>query len=437
MTIEFKLPAVGENITTADIGNVLVAEGDTVAVDQTVVEIETDKAAYDLPSPYAGKVRRVHVKAGDSVPVGGVLLTIDETSPAPAAPAKPAAPAPAAQPATPSAPAAPPTAKRAEPAAPPAPVAAAVAAGGEADDQQPPAPAGPATRRMARELGVDLHHVTGTGPGGRITAEDVQAYVRQLTSGVGATGGGAAAPALPDFSVYGPVERQPLNKLMRTAAANLSLSWRVAPHVTQHELVDITELEAGRKRFGQSRAGDAGAPKVTMTVLALKAVVAALREFPHFNASFDAATQELVLKRYYHLGVAVDSEQGLLVPVIRDVDQKSVVALAAELTELAGKARQRKLALSEMQGGTFTITNLGGIGGTAFTPIINYPEVAILGMSRASLQQVVLNGKPEIRLMLPLSLSYDHRVINGADAARFIVKVAGLLSDPFLLLSEI
>jgi pyruvate dehydrogenase E2 component (dihydrolipoamide acetyltransferase) len=313
---------------------------------------------------------------------------------------------------------------------------------GETDGEEPaPAPAGPATRRLARELGVDLHQVPGSGPGGRITSEDVQAYVRERLAAIETTpssypGTGLVVPPLPDFSPFGAIERQPLNKIMRTGAANVSLAWNVIPHVTQHELADVTELEAARKRSSQSSTGKDG-PKITMTVLAMKAVVSALKAFPRFNASYDAATGEVVLKRYYNIGIAVDTENGLMVPVIRSVDSKSVVQLASELTEIAQKARDRKLALADMQGGSFTITNLGGIGGTYFTPIVNYPEVAILGLSRTSQQQIVVDGEPRVRLILPLSLSYDHRVINGADAARFIVKLASLLSDPFQLMSEV
>jgi pyruvate dehydrogenase E2 component (dihydrolipoamide acetyltransferase) len=324
--------------------------------------------------------------------------------------------------------------------APAAAVTTAPAATGLNGSEVPPAPAAPATRRLARELGVDLHKVKGNGPGGRITQEDVQAYVKSvLTSSPApvASGGGVVAPPLPDFSQFGPIERQPLNKIMRTGATNLSLAWNVIPHVTQHELADVTDLEAARKRYTQSHATKSGGVKITMTVLAMKAVVTALKSFPRFNASYDPATGEVILKKYFHIGVAVDTENGLMVPVIRNVDSKSVLQLAAEIGDLAARARDRKLTLADMQGGTFTITNLGGIGGTYFTPIVNYPEVAILGMSRTSQQPVVIEDKPEVRLMLPLSLSYDHRVINGADAARFIVKLSGLLSDPFQLLSEV
>lgn len=459
MTIEFKLPAVGENVEKADIGQVLVKEGDTISPEQVVLEVETDKAVFELPCPHGGTVKKVHVKSGDSVGIGATLLTIEEAAPAGKAAAPQAAPAagkaepekpepapapepvPAPAPAKTAAPAvatAPAAAPR--PAAPAAkPDSAAPEGNGEA---KAPAPAGPATRRLARELGVDLHRVSGTGPGGRITPEDVQGFVRTLIANVDAgkatsTSTSREVPPLPDFSQFGTVERQPLSKLMRTAAANLSLAWNVIPHVTQHDLADITDLESGRKRFGQSHAGNASAPKITMTVLAIKAVITALKSFPFVNSSLDTTTNELIVKRYFNIGIAVDTEQGLLVPVVRDADKKSIWELAAEVAELAAKARNRKLSMSDMQGGTFTITNLGGIGGTFFTPIVNYPEVAILGMSRAQQQQVIVNGKPEIRLMLPLSLSYDHRVINGADAARFIVKVSGLLSDPFDFLSEI
>lgn len=473
MSIEFKLPAVGENINEAEIGALKVAVGDVISAGQVVMEIETDKAVFELPCPDAGKIANIHVKPGDKVETGATLLTIEESAgaakgespqqaesekkvadkkgtekkePQLAPSGKAATDRPKEKPASKaeSAPAA--EQKAASPAkqapAPSAkPASAKDAAEAAAEEEKgEPAPAGPATRRLARELGVDLYKVHGTGPGGRITSEDVQAYVRdRLAALEPATpaASGVAIPPLPDFSQFGPVERQALNKVMRTGAANVSLAWNVIPHVTQHELADVTELEAARKRYSQSSAAKEGGPKITMTVLTMKAVVSALKAFPKFNASYDAASREVVVKHYYNIGIAVDTEQGLLVPVIHSADTKSVLQLAGELTEMAQKGRDRKLAPADMQGGTFTITNLGGIGGTCFTPIVNYPEVAILGMSRTSLQQVVVNGAPEIRLLLPLSLSYDHRVINGADAARFIVKLAGLLSDPFQLMSEV
>lgn len=449
MAFEFKLPSVGENVDKADVGNLRVKVGDVIEAQQIVMEIETDKAVFELPCPQAGRVTAIHVKPGTQVSVGTPLMTLEAVgagapAPAPSKPAPtpappptpvPTAPAVASPPLPVAAPVAPPVVA---PVAPTATAPAAPPATGGAE--VPPAPAAPATRRLARELGVDLHKVKGSGPGGRITQEDVQSYVKSvLTSSPApvASGGGVVAPPLPDFSQFGPIERQPLNKIMRTGAANLSLAWNVIPHVTQHELADVTDLEAARKRYAGSHANKAGGVKITMTVLAMKAVVTALKSFPRFNASYDPATGEVILKKYFHLGVAVDTENGLMVPVIRNVDSKSVLQLAAEIGDLAARARDRKLTLADMQGGTFTITNLGGIGGTYFTPIVNYPEVAILGMSRTSHQSVVIDDKPEVRLMLPLSLSYDHRVINGADAARFIVKLSGLLSDPFQLLSEV
>ncbi|MGQ0637078.1 MAG: 2-oxo acid dehydrogenase subunit E2 [Planctomycetaceae bacterium] len=455
MSIDFKLPEVGENIDKADIGSLRVAVGDVITADQIVMEVETDKAVFELPCPHAGKVTAIHVKTGDTVPVGAKLLTIEAVAAGTAAPT-PAKPAPAeAAPAASRAPAAPSPSRSPDPAvepAAPAKATAAVAAvpaavavvsasvAGNGEKAAPPAPAGPATRRLARELGVDLHQVQGSGPGGRITPEDVQAHVRSLLAGSPPGGGPigrAAAPPLPDFAQYGEIERQPLNKVMRTAAVNLGTSWSIIPHVTQHDSADVTELEAARQRYSQAGSGREGAPKITMTVLAMKALVTALKTFPKFNASYDAATGEVIIKKYYHIGVAVDTEQGLLVPVIRNADAKSVVELAAELTQLAKKARDRKLVPADMQGGSFTITNLGGIGGSYFTPIVNWPEVAILGMGRTAREQVVVDGQAQVQLILPLSLSYDHRVINGADGARFIVKLARLLSDPFQLLSEV
>jgi pyruvate dehydrogenase E2 component (dihydrolipoamide acetyltransferase) len=277
-----------------------------------------------------------------------------------------------------------------------------------------------------------LDKLTGSGPGGRITLEDVA----RAASGSGGRsgGGGIVAPPLPDFSKLGPVERVVHSKLQKTAANNLSLAWQVIPHVTQHDLADITETEAARRRFQES-VGKTGV-KVTMTAVAIKAVVACLKAYPQFNASYDAAKGEVVVKKYYNIGVAVDTPGGLVVPVIRNADQKTIIELARELGEIAERARAGKLTLTDLTGGSFTITNLGGIGGTSFTPIVNYPEVAILGMSRSQQQLQLVDGQVLPRLMLPLSLSYDHRVINGADAARWMVKLSGLFADAFRLLVE-
>ncbi len=420
MAIEFKAETLGDGVKSGDVASIMVAAGDTIEAGQIVMEVETDKAVLPIECPHAGTVSQILVKKGQTIKPGQALLSI-EPSGAPAASKNGGAKAAAA--ATPA-----PAAKASAPAA--TAVATPRAPMPESNGRGIPLPAGPATRRLARELGLDLSNIPGTGSGGRITLEDVA----RAAAGSGGGGRGVVEPPLPDFSQYGAVDRQAYTKLQKTVATNLSLAWQVIPHVTQHDLADITETEAARKRFVET--APKGSPKVTMTALAMKAAVACLKEFPQFNSSYDSAKAELVLKRYYHIGVAVDTPNGLVVPVIRNVDQKTVVQLAAELTELAAKARDRKLQLSEMQGGTFTITNLGGIGGTAFTPIVNYPEVAILGMSRSQKQLQLVSGEISERTMLPLSLSYDHRVINGADAARFTVKLANLLSDAFRLLIE-
>jgi len=283
-------------------------------------------------------------------------------------------------------------------------------------------PAGPATRRLARELGVDLRQVPGSAPGGRVTEEDIKEYVSQLASGSSGRPG-VVIPPLPDFAKWGPIERQPLDGVRRRTAEQMSFAWTLAPQVTQYDQADITDLDTFRRQ--QEGRG----PKLTITAFALKAAAVALKEFPTFNASLDTTASELVLKRYYHIGVAVDTERGLLVPVLRDVDKKSVIQLAKELADIAERARQKKLPSEEMRGGTFTISNLGGIGGTAFSPIVNYPEVAILGMARSRLQPVVREGQMVPRLLLPLCMTYDHRVIDGAAASRFTHRLAELLES--------
>jgi len=425
---EFRLPEVSEGVTKVDVASVAVKVGDTIAKGAVVCEVETDKAVAEIPSPVAGKVTAVHVSAGSSLNIGDLLLTIEAVGTAAAPPATTAsAPAPAAAPATPVAQVPAATVPAVTTTAP----AAAATAGSDAG---PPAPAGPATRRLARKLGVNLRQVKGSAAGGRITIEDIEAFVRERMTQPQVPAAAAAAPGfgivqaapLPDFSRFGPVEKQPMNKIFRTAASNLHAAWVTIPHVTQHDLADITELETARRKYVKA---NPNAPKITMTAIIIKAVVQALKAFPNFNSSVDMASGELVIKQYYHIGVAVDTPNGLVVPVIRNCDQKNILQVAAELAEIAGRARDRKLKAEDMQGGTFTITNLGGIGGTAFTPIVNYPEVAILGMSRTLNHLILENGQLAERQMLPLSLSYDHRAINGADAARFIVKLSGSLTN--------
>jgi pyruvate dehydrogenase E2 component (dihydrolipoamide acetyltransferase) len=438
MPTEIKLPALGENLAGGDVLDVRVPAGEAVRGGQTLLEIEAEKSTVEVPAPSDGKVVKWLVGKGDHVEVGQTLCLLEGVDGQKEAGAK-VAPVREAPPEKPKATAAAPPAKPEPVEAPKAPEGngsprkEARPAPAPVAEQPEPArtklvPAGPATRRLARELGIDLAQVTGTGPGGRVTREDVKAFVKQLATRPASRG--VAAPPLPDFQRWGAVERKPLDGVRRKTAEQMALSWSLVPHVTQHDLADITDLEAFRKQQ------DGRGPKLTVTAFALKAAAIVLRQFPQVNSSLDLAGNQLILKRYYHIGVAVDTERGLLVPVIRDVDRKSVLELARELTEIAERARDKKVSADDMRGGTFTITNLGGIGGTGFTPIVNYPEVAILGLSRARLQPVVREGQVVPRLLLPLSLSYDHRVIDGADAARFTRRIAEMLENPLVMLLE-
>ena len=418
MSIEFKLQALKENVEIVEVNAIKVNVGDIVTKDQPLVEVQADKAALEVPSPAAGKITQILIKQGDQVKIGQLIFVID-----------PAGAGAAASPATP------PTAPQnsAKPAPAPAaavPVVATAAAKAApivlAHDDNKVIPAGPSTRRIARELGVDLGHVPGTGRHGRVSEDDVRSYVRGSGSN-GSSGGSISVPPLPRFEDFGTVEKQPMSAIRRATARQMSLSWSIVPHVTQSDLSDITDFEAFRK--SQTKG-----PKLTISAFAMKAVVVLLKEYPVFNSSIDVAGNQIIHKKFYNIGVAVDTENGLLVPVIRDVDKKSIAELAEELTSIAERARQRKLDSKDLTGGTFTITNLGGIGGTGFTPIVNYPEVAILGISRGRLEPVVHNGEIVPRLMMPLSLSYDHRVIDGAVAARFTRRLAEMLENPYQLL---
>jgi pyruvate dehydrogenase E2 component (dihydrolipoamide acetyltransferase) len=420
---ELRLPEIGEGIAGGTIVAVAVKAGDTVTMGQEICTIETDKASAPVPSPVDGRLEEIRVKSGDQIAVGSIIAVLAarrRTAEMPVS-AGVFAPAPAME-----------VLEAASVAAAPATM---IADNGK--NRLAPVPAGPATRRLARELGVNLRDITGSARGGRVTIDDVKAFTRRRmtqTASANSSSGGFTVPPLPDFSKYGVVEKKPLSNLRRKIAENLTIAWHTAPAVTQFDAADITELEAGRKRIVEGL--PKGEAKITMTVLAVKAVVAALKDFATFNSSLDIASGTLILKQYFHIGIAVDTERGLVVPVIRDADKKSLRALAREITELATKARGAKLAIDDMRGGCFTITNLGGIGGTAFSPIINYPEVAILGMARSSLQPVIREGKVEPRLMLPLCLTYDHRVIDGADGARFTTRLVQLFSDPIRLLME-
>jgi pyruvate dehydrogenase E2 component (dihydrolipoamide acetyltransferase) len=439
---EFKLPELGENVQSGTIVNVLVAEGDTIVQDQPVLEIETDKATVEVPSIVSGVVKEIHVKQGDTAQVGQPILTVETTAPTVEPVSQPAPPAPQLEPVPETAPTAPPqpqeipspreaVEEETPPPRPSAPIRLPEFVV-EPDATRAAVPAAPNVRRLAREIGVDIIQVPGTGPDGRVSMADVKNYAHQQRQAglVAAPAGAMATTPLPDFGKWGLVEREAMSNIRRKTAEHLSQAWATIPHVTQFAKADIGEVEELRKRFAKNV--EAAGAKLTITAILLKIVTSVLKAFPQFNASVDMAKNEIVYKKYYHLGVAVDTDRGLLVPVIRDVDQKSILELAVELHQAAEKARNKKLTLDDMQGGTFTITNLGGIGGSYFTPIVNAPEVAILGVARGQMEPVYQNGQFEPRLMLPLALSYDHRLIDGADGARFLRAVVEHLEQPFL-----
>jgi pyruvate dehydrogenase E2 component (dihydrolipoamide acetyltransferase) len=449
---EFKLPELGENITQGDLVRLMISPGTKVAEGQPVMELETDKAVVEVPSSVTGVVKEIKVKEGEKVKVGQVIFTLEGGTATPE-PAKPRT----------------------------APVEhvsgqhgarlafqAAIRAEGKTEEQalppdqpQPaaqsfsmpshlgktagtehrqPVPAAPHVRRLAREIGVDIYEVKGSGPGGRISDDDVKVYAKSLLTAAASAAqtpraGHFAQPQLPDFAKWGKIERVSMRGVRRKTAEHLAEAWNTIPHVTQHDRADITELEQLRARFGP-KAEEAGG-KMTVTAIALKVCAAALKVFPQFNASIDIEKEEIVYKQYINIGVATDTDRGLLVPVLRDVDKKNIVELAVELSQISKRARDKKLAPADMEGGTFSISNLGGIGGIGFTPIVNYPEVAILGISRGRMEPEWIGskdaGKFEPRLILPLSLSYDHRLIDGADAARFLRWIAEAFEQPFLL----
>jgi pyruvate dehydrogenase E2 component (dihydrolipoamide acetyltransferase) len=465
---DFTLPELGENVASGDVLRVLVKPGDVISKDQPVLELETDKATIEVPSSVAGRVKDIKVKAGDKVKVGQTILAVDADA-APGAdgnapPAKDEAPPPSAPPAAAERPRAPAPAQ-AEPHPGPA-VGANTSARVPADEpgfeqhveggrrggaekvvairarqaaepaapELPVAPAAPSVRRMARELGVDIDQVAGSGSGGRISVDDVKAHAKRIiTEPPGAGGAALSAEPLPDFSRWGAIERQPMRAVRRKTAEHVSVAWSTIPHVTQHDTADITALEELRKRYGKQ--AEAAGGNLTITAIAVKVAAAALKVFPQFNSSIDLAADQIIHKKYVNIGVAVDTDRGLLVPVIRNADAKSIIQLSVELAQLSEKARSRKISLDEMQGGCFSISNLGGIGGGFFTPIVNAPEVAILGISRAKMEPVFDKATSTFapRLMLPLSLSYDHRVIDGADGVRFLRWVVEAFEQPFVL----
>ncbi len=447
---EFRLQELGENISEGDLVRLMIAPGAKVSEGQPVMELETDKAVVEVPSTVSGVVNEVKVKEGEKIKVGQVIFTLQGAPQSQAGPAVPqnrpvehvtgqhgarlAFQAAIRAEGKTEEQALPPDQPQPRPASFSMPVQLDKVAGTE---HREPVAAAPHTRRLAREIGVDIYAVKGTGPGGRISEDDIKAHAKAaLSAGAAAAqapprAGHFIEPKLPDFAKWGKIERVSMRGVRRKTAEHLAESWNTIPHVTQHDRADITELEQLRARFAP-KAEQAGG-KMTVTAIALKVCAAALKVFPQFNASIDMEKEEIVYKQYISIGVAADTDRGLLVPVIRDVDKKNIVELAVELSQLSQKAREKKITLADMEGGTFTITNLGGIGGTAFTPIVNHPEVAILGLSRSRMEPEWIGGKFEPRLILPLSLSYDHRLIDGADAARFLRWVAEAFEQPFLL----
>lgn len=418
--MQILVPELGENIESADVLSISVKAGDHLEVGQALIEVETEKAAVEIPSEVAGVVLEVHVSVGQSIKDGDPIISID--------PVEASAPV------------------QSEPKAEEAPVQVLPAEAKPVSSEEAPqhhaptspAPehhpsklvaAAPSVRRFAREIGVEISDVSGSGPGGRLTKDDVKEHAKNLLANMPATT--ESAPDLPDFSRWGSISAEPASKIRRVTAQRLSRAWRIAPQVTNHETADITHLDELRKRFKQ-RVSAAGG-RLTMTAILVKVCAVALKQFPDLNSSFDPSRNSIIRKHYVHVGVAVDTEHGLLVPVIRNADQKSITAISRELDELAERARHRKLKLDEMEGATFTISNLGGIGGTGFSPIVNWPEVAILGVSRGRIEATWIDDSFEPRLILPLSLSYDHRLIDGAMAARFLRWLSEALEEPLLL----
>ncbi len=436
MSRVFKLPDLGEGIHEGEILAVLVEVGQEVKEGDIILEVETDKAAVEIPSPFSGKVTAILVKPGDVVEVGDVIMEFSDGEAAQVTPPKDRAEKTEAE------------KKKAD--KPPAEIDTGKQALPQGDQKQGPVPASPATRRLARELGVDLRRIPPSGPEGLVTAADVKNFAAKPEAGAGEKPPGEkeakraeaqpieiSVPQLPDFTRWGTVERLPFRSVRKATARQMSLAWSQIPHVTSQDAIDITRLEAFRRKHKAEIEAVGG--KLTLTVFALKAVATALKTYPDFNASLDTANSEIVIKKYFNIGVAVNTEDGLIVPVVRDVDRKSIRELAVELNELVQRTRDRKAKLEELQGGTFTITNAGAMGGGFFAPIINYPEVAILGMGQARMQPVVRQqnkGDFQVvpRLMMPVVLCIDHRVLDGADAIQFLKLLGETLEDPDELL---
>lgn len=416
--MDVKLPNLGEGADSGTVINILVKEGDRVEKDQPIIELENEKAVATIPSTSAGMVAKIHVKQGDKISAGGRIISVTEGTEAAAAAA--------------------PTPTQPQPKAAPAPLEAAPQVAGDADEFPPTAngevAAAPSLRRMAAELGIDLSRIRGSARGGRIVASDVRAYIQRLIQRAeAAKSGPASAPIAKavsesvDFSRWGSIHKRPMSSLRKVISRRMTENWNSIPHVTQFDEVDLTTVLALRKKY--LAAYESKNARLTVTSFVLKAVVSALKKHPIFNSSLDEGAEEIVFKEYFHIGIAVDTEAGLIVPVIRDVDKKSVLELSRELESLATKARERKVTPDELKGGTFTISNQGGIGGAHFTPIVNRPEVAILGLGKGALKAVVRNGAIEPRTLMPIGISYDHRVIDGGEAARFTVDLVQAIEN--------
>ena len=462
MIKEIKLPEIADNVTSAIVLEILVSAGDKVEADETLAEMESDKATFELPSDVAGVVKEVKVSTGDEVKVGQVMFTIDteageaaeekeekedtaeekkaehekpaaeaKTSPAESEKESGEKPEPGSESSAAPAEKKPADEKPARDEKPDADQYAVARPGGESPPDKPAVevPAAPSVRRLAREIGVNIYNVNGTGPYDRITIEDVKAHAKRMLEGRGPATA-ADDYELPDFSKYGSVRREKMDSIRKITARTMAESWQSIPHVFQFDKADVTELENFRKKY--SRHVEKEGAKLTFTAILLKLTAEALKAFPRFNASLDMKNEEIVYKEYVNIGVAVDTERGLLVPVIRDADKKSITELSVELNELAEKARKKKIMPDELQGGNFAISNLGGIGGTNFTPIVYRPNVAILGVSRSQMEPVYIDGEFRPRMMLPLSLSYDHRIIDGADGARFLRWLCEAMENPLL-----
>lgn len=452
---QFVIPELGENINSATIVKVLIKPGDVITLEQSVLELETDKATIEVPSDVSGKVLEVKVNEGDQVEIGQLIFTVEEAeSAAPVATEATATPAPEAKPEAKPEPA--PVQETPAPVETPAveekvtvetPAVSSEKASADAPkviavENQPPiltnaAPAAPSVRRLAREIGVDVNQVKGTGPGGRILLDDVKLHsklMHQQRNEAQHIRAEQHQQPLPDFSKFGEIEKVAMSNIRQKTAEHLSHAWHTVPHVTQFDKADITQLEEFRKNYAKT--AEKFGVKLTVTAILVKVISSAMKTFPQFNASVDMQNKTIVYKKYFNIGIAVDTEFGLIVPVIKNADRMNIIEISKEINALAEKARNKKVSVADLQGGCFTITNLGGIGGTAFTPIVNSPEVAILGVSKGSIEPVYVDGKFEPRLMLPLSLSYDHRIIDGADGIRFLRWVIEALENPMKLIIE-